>query len=95
VPRAEFNWKRGKLFDCAAAVLMYQMCVEEPLATVTQVRGRSQHPVKFQSILVQIKQNKIRQIKQKIKQNEMKQKQNKIKQNKINQYDMINQNKPK
>ncbi|KAH7404160.1 hypothetical protein KP509_15G013100 [Ceratopteris richardii] len=37
---AKFNWKRGRLFDHLAAVLIYEMCVEEPLATVYEVTGK-------------------------------------------------------
>ncbi|XP_057856163.2 DNA topoisomerase 3-alpha isoform X2 [Cryptomeria japonica] len=34
---ATFNWARGHLFDYACAVIIYEMCVEEPTATVTNV----------------------------------------------------------
>ncbi|TQD75720.1 hypothetical protein C1H46_038744 [Malus baccata] len=35
---ATFHWMRGHLFDYACAVVIYEMCVEEPTATVTKVR---------------------------------------------------------
>ncbi|XP_077229660.1 topoisomerase 3alpha isoform X2 [Tasmannia lanceolata] len=35
---ATFNWMRGHLFDYTCAVIIYEMCVEEPTATVTKVR---------------------------------------------------------
>lgn len=34
--RCEFSWDRGRLFDHTAATLLYEMCVEEPQATVTK-----------------------------------------------------------
>nr|KAJ0228362.1 hypothetical protein LSAT_V11C100032020 [Lactuca sativa] len=33
-----FNWMRGHLFDYTCAVLLYEMCLQEPIATVTKVR---------------------------------------------------------
>uniref|UniRef100_A0A2P2LI17 DNA topoisomerase n=2 Tax=Rhizophora mucronata TaxID=61149 RepID=A0A2P2LI17_RHIMU len=35
---ATFNWMRGHLFDYSSAVVLYEMCVLEPTATVTNVR---------------------------------------------------------
>ncbi|KAJ7948091.1 DNA topoisomerase [Quillaja saponaria] len=35
---ATFNWMRGNMFDYTSAVIIYEMCVEEPTATVTNVR---------------------------------------------------------
>ncbi|CAN1250035.1 DNA topoisomerase 3-alpha [Linum perenne] len=35
---ATFNWIRGHLFDYVSAVALYEMCVEEPTATVTKVQ---------------------------------------------------------
>nr|XP_007137778.1 hypothetical protein PHAVU_009G154800g [Phaseolus vulgaris]ESW09772.1 hypothetical protein PHAVU_009G154800g [Phaseolus vulgaris] len=35
---AKFGWMRGHLFDYTCAVIIYEMCVEEPTATVTNVR---------------------------------------------------------
>ncbi|KAK7319115.1 hypothetical protein RJT34_03828 [Clitoria ternatea] len=35
---ANFNWMRGHLFDYTCAVIIYEMCIEEPTATVTNVR---------------------------------------------------------
>lgn len=35
---ATFNWMRGHLFDYTCAVIIYEMCVQEPIATVTTVR---------------------------------------------------------
>ncbi|EPS73635.1 hypothetical protein M569_01118, partial [Genlisea aurea] len=33
-----FNWMRGHLFDYTCATILYEMCVQEPTATVTSVR---------------------------------------------------------
>ncbi|KAF4360659.1 hypothetical protein F8388_011294 [Cannabis sativa] len=33
-----FNWMRGHLFDYTCTVVIYEMCVQEPTATVTNVR---------------------------------------------------------
>lgn len=35
---ASFSWIRGHLFDYTCAITIYEMCVEEPTATVTKVR---------------------------------------------------------
>ncbi|XP_010674423.2 DNA topoisomerase 3-alpha isoform X1 [Beta vulgaris subsp. vulgaris] len=35
---ANFSWMRGHIFDYTCAVSIYEMCVEEPIATVTMVR---------------------------------------------------------
>ncbi|CAK9183679.1 unnamed protein product [Ilex paraguariensis] len=35
---AIFNWMRGHLFDYTCAVIIYEMCVQDPLATVSKVR---------------------------------------------------------
>ncbi|KAG8383914.1 hypothetical protein BUALT_Bualt04G0063600 [Buddleja alternifolia] len=35
---ATFNWMRGHLFDYTSATILYEMCVQEPTATVTNVR---------------------------------------------------------
>ncbi|XP_058092918.1 DNA topoisomerase 3-alpha isoform X2 [Magnolia sinica] len=37
---ATFNWMRGHLFDYTCAVIIYEMCVEEPTATVAKVRNQ-------------------------------------------------------
>lgn len=34
----DFHWGRGRLFDHAAAVMLYEPCVDNPLATVLRVR---------------------------------------------------------
>nr|XP_043611083.1 DNA topoisomerase 3-alpha [Erigeron canadensis] len=34
---ANFSWMRGHLFDHTCAVLLYEMCVQEPIATVTNI----------------------------------------------------------
>ncbi|XP_047327780.1 DNA topoisomerase 3-alpha [Impatiens glandulifera] len=34
---ATFNWMRGHLFDYTCALIIYEMCVQEPTATVTEV----------------------------------------------------------
>ncbi|DBB17906.1 hypothetical protein WJX82_005956 [Trebouxia sp. C0006] len=38
--KTEFSWDRGRLFDHTAATVLYEMCVEEPLASVTKVQGK-------------------------------------------------------
>lgn len=35
---ANFHWMRGHMFDYSCSVMIYEMCVEEPTATVTKVR---------------------------------------------------------
>ncbi|KAF5745103.1 DNA topoisomerase 3-alpha isoform X1 [Tripterygium wilfordii] len=35
---ATFNWMRGRLFDYTSAVIIYEMCVQEPNATVRKVQ---------------------------------------------------------
>uniref|UniRef100_A0A803KNA6 DNA topoisomerase n=1 Tax=Chenopodium quinoa TaxID=63459 RepID=A0A803KNA6_CHEQI len=35
---ANFSWMRGHMFNYTCAVIIYEMCVEEPIATVTMVR---------------------------------------------------------
>ncbi|XP_047970026.1 DNA topoisomerase 3-alpha isoform X1 [Salvia hispanica] len=35
---ATFNWMRGHLFEYTCAAIIYEMCVQEPTATVTNVR---------------------------------------------------------
>ncbi|KAI4317075.1 hypothetical protein L6164_024985 [Bauhinia variegata] len=35
---ANFSWMRGHLFDYTCAVVIYEMCIQEPTATVTKVR---------------------------------------------------------
>uniref|UniRef100_A0A0D3FE72 DNA topoisomerase n=1 Tax=Oryza barthii TaxID=65489 RepID=A0A0D3FE72_9ORYZ len=37
---ASFGWIRGHLFDYSSAVVIYEMCVEEPMATVQNVRNQ-------------------------------------------------------
>ena len=32
-----FHWRRGHIFDHAVATVLYEMCVEAPLATITRV----------------------------------------------------------
>ena len=39
--RCDFSWDRGRLFDHTAATLLYEMCVEEPQATVTKASTTS------------------------------------------------------
>ncbi|CAK0738823.1 hypothetical protein CVIRNUC_001098 [Coccomyxa viridis] len=41
-----FHWRRGHLFDHAVATVLYEMCVEAPLATITRVDARQtlKHP---------------------------------------------------
>ncbi|KAG5528715.1 hypothetical protein RHGRI_029395 [Rhododendron griersonianum] len=35
---ATFNWMRGHMFDYTCAVIIYEMCIQEPAATVAKVR---------------------------------------------------------
>ena len=37
----EFQWERGRLFDHTAAVILYEMCMEDPTATVLKVSHTS------------------------------------------------------
>ncbi|XP_054721108.1 DNA topoisomerase 3-alpha-like [Uloborus diversus] len=37
----EFSWKRGRLFDHTACLVLYQMCLERPTALVVDVRSRN------------------------------------------------------
>ncbi|GAQ86760.1 DNA topoisomerase III [Klebsormidium nitens] len=37
---ANFTWQRGHMFDHLAATVLYEMCVEQPTATVMSVDGR-------------------------------------------------------
>eukprot|EP00798_Chlamydomonas_sp_ICE-L_P013708 gene13708-19601_t len=36
----KFDWTRGRLFDEDAASMLYEMCLEEPIATVESVHGQ-------------------------------------------------------
>lgn len=36
----EFSWARQRLYDQASAVLLHEMCLEVPIATVLEVGGR-------------------------------------------------------
>jgi DNA topoisomerase-3 len=36
----EFKWKRNHLFDEQVVTVLYEQCVEEPLATVTSVETK-------------------------------------------------------
>ncbi|EAW55646.1 DNA topoisomerase III alpha [Homo sapiens] len=36
----EFNWKRHRLFNHTACLVLYQLCVEDPMATVVEVRSK-------------------------------------------------------
>ena len=35
-----FNWARGRLFDYEAAVILYELVVENPTATVMDINGK-------------------------------------------------------
>ncbi|KAI3992371.1 hypothetical protein MKX01_030092 [Papaver californicum] len=43
---SNFNWMRGHLFDYTCAVIVYEMCVQEPTATVVNVKEQRKfkHP---------------------------------------------------
>nr|XP_015800866.2 DNA topoisomerase 3-alpha [Nothobranchius furzeri] len=36
----EFNWKRNRLFNHTACLVLYQICMEDPIATVTSVTSK-------------------------------------------------------
>ncbi|XP_060946009.1 DNA topoisomerase 3-alpha [Limanda limanda] len=36
----EFNWKRNRLFHHTACLVLYQICMEDPIATVTSVTSK-------------------------------------------------------
>jgi DNA topoisomerase-3 len=36
----EFRWRRNHLFDMDAAIILYEQCVGEPLATVVKVETK-------------------------------------------------------
>ncbi|XP_026635866.1 DNA topoisomerase 3-alpha [Microtus ochrogaster] len=36
----EFNWKRYRLFNHTACLVIYQLCMEDPMATVVEVRSK-------------------------------------------------------
>ncbi|XP_054850854.1 DNA topoisomerase 3-alpha isoform X2 [Eublepharis macularius] len=36
----DFNWKRNRLFNHTACLILYQICMEDPLATVVEVGSR-------------------------------------------------------
>ncbi|XP_006875592.1 PREDICTED: DNA topoisomerase 3-alpha [Chrysochloris asiatica] len=37
----EFNWKRHRLFNHTACLVLYQLCMENPVATVVEVHSKS------------------------------------------------------
>ncbi len=37
----EFTWRRGRLFDREIAILIYELVLERPLATVTKVTKKN------------------------------------------------------
>ena len=37
---ANFTWKRGRLYDRAVCLIIYDLCVDEPRALMTQVQSR-------------------------------------------------------
>ncbi|XP_008564435.1 PREDICTED: DNA topoisomerase 3-alpha isoform X1 [Galeopterus variegatus] len=36
----DFNWKRHRLFNHTACLVLYQLCMEDPMATVMEVRSK-------------------------------------------------------
>ncbi|XP_033827108.1 DNA topoisomerase 3-alpha [Periophthalmus magnuspinnatus] len=38
--RVEFSWKRNRLFNHTACLVLYQICMEDPMATVTSVTSK-------------------------------------------------------
>nr|XP_046270120.1 DNA topoisomerase 3-alpha isoform X2 [Scatophagus argus] len=36
----EFNWKRNRLFNHTACLVLYQICMEDPIATITSVTSK-------------------------------------------------------
>ena len=54
--KAQFLWKRGRLFDHLTCLVLYELCVENPTATVTRVdkkRRTKQRPVPLNTIELQ------------------------------------------
>lgn len=37
---ADFSWKRGRLFDHTACLVIYQICLENPIAQVTDLKNK-------------------------------------------------------
>lgn len=52
--RTEFSWDRGRLFDHTAATVLYEMCVEEPLASVTKASSdvHAEHPLPKHKLVI-------------------------------------------
>uniref|UniRef100_A0A8C5A0A4 DNA topoisomerase n=1 Tax=Gadus morhua TaxID=8049 RepID=A0A8C5A0A4_GADMO len=38
--KVEFSWKRNRLYNHTACLVLYQMCMEDPMATVTSVTSK-------------------------------------------------------
>lgn len=43
--RCSFEWRRGRLFDHVAATVLYEVCCEEPTATILRVRSSAVMPL--------------------------------------------------
>ncbi|KAL8600868.1 hypothetical protein ACOMHN_045006 [Nucella lapillus] len=41
--KAEFVWKRNRLFDHLACLVLYEQCTEDPVATVVDVRSKNKN----------------------------------------------------
>ncbi|ESO84774.1 hypothetical protein LOTGIDRAFT_236127 [Lottia gigantea] len=48
--KAEFNWKRNRLFNYQACQVLYEQCTELPVATVTDVRSKSKNKWRPQAL---------------------------------------------
>ena len=47
--RCSFEWRRGRLFDHVAATVLYEVCCEDPTATILRVRSSAVTPLLFTS----------------------------------------------
>ena len=45
--RCSFDWRRGRLFDHVAATVLYEVCCEDPTATILRVRSSAVIPWLF------------------------------------------------
>ena len=49
--RCSFEWRRGRLFDHVAATVLYEVCCEDPMATILRVRSSAVTLFLFKAIL--------------------------------------------
>eukprot|EP01103_Thecamoeba_quadrilineata_P000936 TRINITY_DN10828_c0_g1_i1.p1 TRINITY_DN10828_c0_g1~~TRINITY_DN10828_c0_g1_i1.p1 ORF type:complete len:959 (+),score=147.26 TRINITY_DN10828_c0_g1_i1:12-2888(+) len=43
---AQLNWKRNRLFDKHSCLILYEMCVEDPMATVVDIKAKEKKKFK-------------------------------------------------